>query len=206
MLKFSRNKRQTFECKVEIEGADYKQTKPRLIFSPNGDTKSILIEGKIEGGNCKVVIPEGLDIARTGNVVLEILVDNTRFIPWTSQYEMLIESIKINEIIIKKNEGAVKIVEAKMNEQKPKISVSIKEKVKPHFLKESISPKSRKLVEAFIYFYQKMPKKDKRFLKEHISKTYIPSKKAKAWAVSIFKETKTLIPKIVMYAFDGGKK
>ena len=207
MLKFTKSKKQTFECKVEIEGADYSKTRSRLILSPSGDNKHVFFEGKIESGTCKVIIPEGLDIARKGDVVLEVLVDNTLFTPWHSTYEMMVESVKVNEIAVKKNEPTVKVIEEKVQEQKPKVTVTIPQKPKG-VIKEGISPKHKKIIEEFVDSYKRLSVKDRKFLRENLLPKYKPSKVTKKWASSVFNETKTLIPRVCMYAFEEktGKK
>ena len=205
MLKFNKSKKQTFECKVEIEGADYTKTRSRLILSPTGDSKHIFFEGKIEGGTCKVVIPEGLEIARSGNVILEVVVDNTLFTPWHSTYEMLVESVKVNEVSMKKNEPTVKVIEEKIAEQKPKVTVTIPQKPKG-ILKEGISPKNKRRVEEFVASYKKLGVKDRTFLRENVLAKHKPSKVARTWAQSVFNETTSLIPKVCMYAIESEVK
>jgi len=205
MLKFNKSKKQTFECKVEIEGADYKKTRPRLIFMPTGDNKHVLIEGKIEGGTCKVVIPEGLDIARSGAVSLEVVVDNTLFTPWKSTYEMIVESVKVNEISMHKNEPTIKVIEEKVSTQKPKVSVSMKPK---GVIKEGIPSRSKHAIEEFVNSYKKLGPDDRKFLRESVLPKYKPSGAVQKWASLVFNETKSLIPRVCMYSFEEriGKK
>ncbi len=188
MLKFNKNKKQTFECKVEIEGADYTKTRPRLVLSPTGDNKHIFFEGKIDAGTCKVIIPEGLEIARNGEVVLEVLVDNTMFTPWKSTYEMLVESVKVNEVAIKKNEPTVKVIEEKVAVQKPKVTVTVPQKPKG-VIKEGLPHRHKRVVEEFVASYKKLSPKDRTFLRENILSKYKPSKSTRMWAESVFNET-----------------
>ena len=204
MFKFSKNKKQTFECKVEIEGADYSKARPRLILSPYGDNKHIFFEGKIGDGTCKVVIPEGLDIAKGGDIALEVLVDNTLFTPWHSTYEMSVESVKVNEVAVKKNEPTVKVIEEKVQENKPKVTVIVSKKSKG-VLKENISSADRKRIEEIVASYKKQDKHGRTFIKETILKHYEPSAKAKKWALSVFNKTDSLIPQLCMYAFEERK-
>lgn len=201
MLKFNKNKKQTFECKVEIEGADYSKTRPRLILSPTGDSKHVFFEGKIEGTTCKVIIPEGLDIARSGEVSLEVVVDNTLFTPWHSTYEMLVESVKVNEVSMHKNEPTVKVIEEKVSVSKPTVTVKVPQKPKG-MLKEGLSPRYKKVIEEFVGSYKKLNTKDRKFLRENILPKYKPSKSTQAWAKSVFNDTTSLIPKVCMYAFE----
>jgi hypothetical protein len=205
MLKFNKSKKQTFECKVEIEGADYSKTRSRLILSPKGDNKHVFFEGKIESGTCKVIIPEGLDIARSGDVVLEVVVDNTLFTPWHSTYEMLVESVKVNEVAVKKNEPTVKVIEEKVQENKPKVTVTVPQKPKG-MLRENISPADKKQVEGVVAAYKKQDKHGRTFIKEAVLKTYRPSARAKKWAESVFNETTSLIPQLCMYSYEEKRK
>jgi len=205
MFKFSKNKKQTFECTVEIEGADYSKARPRLVLSPNGDSKHVFFEGKIANGICKVIIPEGLDIAKGGNVALEVLVDNTLFTPWKSTYEMLVETVKVNEVAVKRNEPTVKVIEEKVAVQKPKVTAKIVQKPKG-IIKEGVSSRDKKRIGEFIGSYRKLSKKDRKFLVEKILPKHKPTEASKRWTRSVFNETTSLIPRVCQYAFESEKR
>lgn len=207
MLKFNKNQKKTFRCKVEIEGADYTKIRPRLVLSPTGDNKHIYFEGKVEKGECKVIIPEGLDIARTGNVTLEVLVDNTMFTPLSTTYEMLVESVKVTEATITKNEGKVKITEAAVQVQKPKVTVkSIVKESKLTILRDGLPEATKSRITEYVQSYKKMNPQDRKFLRETLLPKFKPSEKVQKWGNAVFKETKSLIPRVCMYAIESKKK
>lgn len=205
MLKFSKNRKQTFECKVEIEGADYSKTRSRLVLSPSGDVKHVFFEGKIDGGVCSVIIPEGLEIAAKGDVVLEVVVDNTLFTPWTSTYEMLTENVRVNEIVVKKNEGNVRVAE--MTVQQPTPTVKVTPIEKPHgLIRETTTPQDRKRIEEYVASFKKLNAKDRKFLKETLLPKFKPSAESKQWALTVFTNVEGIVPRVCMYAFESKKK
>jgi hypothetical protein len=98
MLKLYKNKRQQFECKIEIDGGSHSKIKPRLIFYPSNDTRNLFFEGTIFGNTCTVNITPNVNINKTGKVVLEIIVDDsTLFQPWQSDYEIVTEQARVSE-------------------------------------------------------------------------------------------------------------
>ena len=98
MLKLYKNKLQTFECSIEIEGSDESSAKPRLILSPDNDSKSLFFEGNINDGECTIDIYPNVNIGKIGKVMLEVIVDNsTIFTPWSSNYKIITEQVKIQE-------------------------------------------------------------------------------------------------------------
>ena len=116
MLKLYKNKRQTFECRVEIEGASYDKAKPRLVFFPTNDNRNLFFEGVIEGNTCKVIVTPNLDIPKTGKVMLEVILDNsTLFQPWETTYEIILEQAKVQsesiKLTLEPSQPSVKIVE-----------------------------------------------------------------------------------------------
>jgi len=204
MLTFNKNKKKTLRCKVEIEGADYTKVRPRLVLSPTGDNKHIFFEGTFEKGMVQVIIPEGLDIAHSGNAVLEVLVDNTMFTPLTTTYKMIVESVKVTDVTITKNENKVKLTEEAVIEEKKPI-VTLK-KTQLTILREGLPESQKKRIEEYVNSYKKLSSKDRKFLREYILPKFKPSENVQKWGNAVFKETKSLIPRVCMYAIESKKK
>ena len=71
MLVFNKIKNQSFVCKIEVKGAGTNPTViPRLILSPLNTNISLFFEGKIDDGQCTVVIPYIADIGYKGKAIL----------------------------------------------------------------------------------------------------------------------------------------
>jgi hypothetical protein len=109
----------TFNCQVEIQGADKSQSQARLVVETK-EGVNLLFKGKLSSnGNCEVPL-EGLKNflkeSEHGNLKLEIIVEDNIFVPWESEY-------------IVKTSKKVKVTEVKSNEEvvekTPKINVVI---------------------------------------------------------------------------------
>jgi len=101
MLKLYKNKNQEFSCKIKIEGADKSTAKPRLILYPNNDSRNVFFEGKIEDDVCKINVLPNLNISQNGKAVLEVIIENSIiFQPWNTEYEIISEQVKVEEINI----------------------------------------------------------------------------------------------------------
>lgn len=139
MLKLYKNKNQEFSCKIKIEGADKSTAKPRLVLYPDNDSRNIFFEGKIEDGICKINVLPNLSITETGKAVLEVIVENSIiFQPWNTEYEIITEKVKVEEVhvsnshmgaTIKVLEDDVKIDDKKLISAKKVAQAVVKPKV-----------------------------------------------------------------------------
>lgn len=110
MLRLYKNKSQSFQCRLEIDGSRYTKAKPRLIFYPDSDSRNLMFEGTLKNNNCTVLLTPNVDITNHGKVVLEVVVDDsTLFSPWSSTYEIIVEQAKIenNSIQLKMDSSPV---------------------------------------------------------------------------------------------------
>jgi hypothetical protein len=84
------DKKEIFECKITLEGASLTQATSRMVVETQ-DLK-LLFEGTIDkDGNCKVPIKKlrGLVNEDTnGTMKLEVIAEDTYFIPWESDFEV----------------------------------------------------------------------------------------------------------------------
>lgn len=98
--KLYRDKDETFECKISVEGTSLINSSVRLILET--DTWNILFFGKIyKDGRCVVplkkmsVFPEGL----VGKARLEVIIDDMMFVPWEETF--IVEGAKKVTVEIK---------------------------------------------------------------------------------------------------------
>ena len=87
LYKIYRDKEENFECNISIQGAKLSNSQVRLVF--DHDICNLVFYGKIyKDGKCLVPLkkmafyPEG----STGRVKLEVVVDDTIFVPWEETF------------------------------------------------------------------------------------------------------------------------
>jgi hypothetical protein len=87
LYKIYRDREETFECDISIQGAKLSSSQVRLIF--DHEICNVVFYGKIfKEGKCKVPLkkmnfyPEG----SKGRVRLEVIVDDTVFVPWEETF------------------------------------------------------------------------------------------------------------------------
>ena len=90
MYKLYTDKTEIFECDINLTGASLNNTKARLVVE-TADF-SLLFNGSVASdGKCKVPIRRlrGLiDESISGNIKLEVIADDTYFIPWESDFSV----------------------------------------------------------------------------------------------------------------------
>jgi len=88
MYKLFTDKSELFECDIKIEGASLSNSTARLVVETND--YSLMFNGKItSSGKCTIPIKKlkGLiDESSKGNIRLEVIADDTYFIPWKSEF------------------------------------------------------------------------------------------------------------------------
>lgn len=128
MYKLFIDKNELFEAKIELEGASIDETFARLVM--NTDKWNLVFEGDIDNkGNVKIPINRLKNIFTediSGNLKLEIVAEDTYFIPWEDEFE-LDRSKKVTVEVKQRDVNKKKIVE----DTKPK--VTIKENKKKEF-------------------------------------------------------------------------
>lgn len=112
------DKTEIFECNIDVEGTSIDNTKARLIIESN--KWNLVFYGEVDkNGKCKINI-ENLSILKegeTGNVRLEVIAEDTVFVPWKDEF-----SVKTNKKV------TVEVVSHKENtisENKKKVTATI---------------------------------------------------------------------------------
>jgi hypothetical protein len=95
------DKNESFECEVSVKNASLKGSIARLIIESDG--LNLIFNGKLEGDRCVIPVKrlKGLlDEHTRGNMHLEVIVEDTYFKPWQSDFiveEHTSVKVKVNE-------------------------------------------------------------------------------------------------------------
>ncbi len=96
------DKNENFECEVSVKNASLKNSIARLVVESDNGT-SLIFNGKLTGEKCVIPIKRLrglLDENSRGNMHLEVIVEDTYFKPWTSDFiveEHTSVKVKVNE-------------------------------------------------------------------------------------------------------------
>jgi hypothetical protein len=127
MYKLFTDKAELFECDIKIEGSSYSKSKARLVVETND--YSLMFNGKISSnGKCEIPIKKlkGLiDENTKGNMRLEIIAEDTYFIPWQSDFE--IEASKKVTVEVKSQSNKKVIKENRIQVSNVKQQITKKE-------------------------------------------------------------------------------
>jgi len=196
MLKFNRNKNQAFKRKISIRGAGKDpNVKTRLILSPTDSTTHLFFEGTYNGSECEINIPSIVDVGNSGDVILEIIANNTVFQPWKDTFEILSETVMVESVSLVDRENEI-IIEVDTKPTKKVIkTIKIDKMFKP-----KVSRKTIKEINEYITMTKKIKnKKGKVKLLKEIVTFYKPNKSILKWASNIFTDVKEPKAKIAMY-------
>lgn len=95
------DKPETFSCDIAVKNANLKNSMARLVIE-SADL-NLIFNGKIENGKCNVPIKKLkglLDESVRGKISLEVIVEDTYFVPWTSNFiveERTSVKVQVNE-------------------------------------------------------------------------------------------------------------
>ena len=120
MYKLYTDKIENFEAKIKLEGASLKKSKARLIIeSADFD---LMFKGTIsESGKVKIPVKRLrglLDENTSGKIKLEVIAEDTYFIPWESDFS--VEQSKMVTVEVKSQGNKGKLIESR----KPSVKIS----------------------------------------------------------------------------------
>ena len=151
MYKLYTDKQEIFECDIQLEGASLNNSNARLIIET--DDLSLLFKGNINSqGKCKIPVKRlkgllGEDIK--GTIKLEVIAEDTYFIPWESAFT--VEASKKIQVEVKSQSQGEVITESKPSVKVKNIKEEVTVREKNHVLnilklliKEDISLKNVK--------------------------------------------------------------
>lgn len=120
MYKLLKDKNNEFQCEIRLEGASINNAKARLFLEADGAEYSFT--GEIDGNKC--TIPMGklkkfANLLESGKIRLEVLADDTLFVPYESDY--VLEAEKSVTVEVKQQAEAPKkpMMEVKVQEAAP---------------------------------------------------------------------------------------
>jgi|21_taG_2_1085346.scaffolds.fasta_scaffold00254_6 hypothetical protein len=135
MYKLYTDKKEMFECDISLSGASLKDASARLVVET--EDISLLYKGTIGSkGNCKVPVHKLrglLDESTKGKIKLEIIAEDTYFVPWESDFA--VETSKSVTVEIKSQSPKV-IKES----SKPKMAVKVKKPLEEDIFIEDDTP------------------------------------------------------------------
>ena len=112
------NKTELFECNIKLEGASLKNSQARLIIE--SEDINLLFKGQITtDGKCIIPIKKLkglLEGSTKGEIKLEVIADDTYFIPWKSEF--IVEASKKLTVEVKSQDAAI------ITESAPRVQVS----------------------------------------------------------------------------------
>jgi len=120
MYRLLKDKNNEFQCEIRLEGASAKNAKVRLFLEADGCDYSF--NGTIEGERC--LVPMGKlkkfeNLLESGKIRLEVIADDTWFVPYESDYVLEQEKKVTVEVKQPDYESKKALVEVKVQEQTP---------------------------------------------------------------------------------------
>lgn len=122
------DKQEIFECEVAVKNASLKNSIARLVVE--SDDLDLVFKGKINDGKCVVPIRKLKGILgenTKGNMCLEVIVEDTYFKPWESDF-----------VVEEHTSIKVAVKEQKQESNKPILEVKIKQPTNTHIQKISV--------------------------------------------------------------------
>ena len=130
------DKKNIFECDIQLEGASLNQAFARVIVE--GNDLNLVFNGNINNdGNCRIEMPKLNMLKEGGEMKLEVIADDMYFNPWNSEFELkkskniTVEVKQPTNQIIKENKAKVNV---KINNETPVVK---RKKVTKPTIKES---------------------------------------------------------------------
>ena len=125
MYKLLKDKNNEFQCEIKLEGASAKNAKVRLFLEAEGCEYSF--KGNIEGNKCTV--PMGKlkkfeNLLESGKIRLEVVADDTLFVPYENTYELEQEK-----------KVTVEVIQPQSTPKKPVVEVNVKQEIKSEIKK-----------------------------------------------------------------------
>jgi hypothetical protein len=115
MYKLYLDKSENFECDVAVKNASLKNSVARLVVE-SAEGINLVFNGKINNGKCNIPIRrlKGLlDETSHGKIGLEIIVEDTYFKPWESDF-IVEQHTAINVVVNEQKQPSKPMVEVKI--------------------------------------------------------------------------------------------
>jgi len=165
MYKLYTDKIENFEAKIKLQGASLKKSKARLVVEADGF--DIMFKGKIsDSGVVKVPVKRlrGLiDENTKGTIRLEVIAEDTYFIPWESNFEVqasktvTVEIKSQNKKRLKESKSTAHVLSQVALTEKEHIINIVKMLIKEDINIENLHIKRNKLNNIVATYVQKNP-------------------------------------------------
>ena len=165
MYKLYTDKIENFEAKIKLHGASLKKSKARLVVEADGF--DIMFKGKIsDSGIVKVPVKRlrGLiDENTKGTIRLEVIAEDTYFIPWESNFEVqasktvTVEIKSQNKKRLKESKSTAHVLSQVALTEKEHIINIVKMLIKEDINIENLHIKRNKLNNIVATYVQKNP-------------------------------------------------
>ena len=138
MYKLLKDKNNEFQCEIKLEGANINNATARLFLEADGAEYSF--KGEIDGDKC--TIPMGklkkfANLLESGKIRLEVLADDTLFVPYESNYQLEAEKKVTVEVKQPTHTPSKPMMEVKVNT--PVVEPKVEAKVQPKKSKDPIN-------------------------------------------------------------------
>jgi len=156
MYKLFTDKTELFECDIKLEGASLKDSQARLLIE--SENLNLIFKGTIDAsGKCQIPVRKLkglLDEDISGDIKLEVIAEDTYFVPWESKFT--VDTSKKITVEVKSQQSTAVLMESK-----PKVSVSkVKNEVVSLHEREHIIKLLRLLIKEDINLKNLSVKKD----------------------------------------------
>ena len=137
------DKKNIFECDIQLEGASLSQAFARVIVE--GDNLNLVFNGHItKEGNCRIEMPKLNMVNEGGEMKLEVIAEDMYFNPWNSQFELkksksiTVEVKQPTNKVIKETRAIVKVNTPKETKPQRKVSKPKKTIKESNFTKQDL--------------------------------------------------------------------
>ena len=132
MYKVLKDKNNEFQCEIKLEGASITNAKARLFLEADGAEYSF--KGEIDGNKCTIAmgkLSKFANLLENGKIRLEVLADDTLFVPYESDYVLEQEKKVTVEVKQQTEESKKPMMEVKVQEVAPIPQPKVEAKVQP---------------------------------------------------------------------------
>ena len=119
MYKLLKDKVNEFQCEIKLVGATTKNAKVRLFLEGTGCEYSF--NGTIDGTRCRVnlgKLKNFTNLMESGKIRLEVIADDTVFVPYESTYEIEASKSVTVEVVETQSFAKKPVVEVKIDQPK----------------------------------------------------------------------------------------
>jgi len=154
MYKLLKDKNNEFQCEIKLEGTSINNATARLFLEADGAEYSF--KGEIDGNKCTIAmgkLKKFANLLENGKIRLEVLADDTLFVPYESDY--VLEQEKKVTVEVKQQTEAPKkpMMEVKVQEVIPTPQPKVEAKVEPKVENKPVVKKSKDPINEIMSYF-----------------------------------------------------